>query len=340
MGGLFCLGFLLSVALRCLFGLFVSYSHGTESFGMKTGMQNAFTCWRKPRHSWKTALVALCCLVSYEQRFSLSFPNPSVHRVLKIPFCSKAEQKAVTGGGSAPQVCPHKIFKLDRLDTNNMVIASSSKADSGIAKAAVLGPTDFWIRLLGQWKGPEPALIFSNWEQRRLQLLRPLGCVAMKMQDPDPPVSPAFGLRHTHDVVQCPFICTASPAAAILGWVWQQVGRTLVSKGREKSGEIGSQGGCRTHGYLLVGWRTEPSLGFPPIFWAAMNFAQCTFSLICVNWLFCSVFAFITSKKVEMEKVLQRSARLCSSSHYHYSPPQPPATLFNDNYCAPEIAEA
>lgn len=88
-----------------------------------------------------------------------------------------------------------RAFKLDRLDTNNMSIARSSKAASGIIK----------------------------------EVLWPFGCEGMKRQDPEPPVSPVFGPCHTCDAVQCPFTYTTSAAAVIPGWLWQQIGRALVS---------------------------------------------------------------------------------------------------------------
>lgn len=40
----------------------------------------------------------------------------------------------------------------------------------------------------------------------------------------------------------------------------------------------------------------------------------------CLEWWFRSVFTFRTSKEMKMEKVLQRSIRLCSSFRYLYNP--------------------
>lgn len=167
------------------------------------------TCWCKWRRGWRAAkqmsLAALSCLVFYEWAFSHSFPKQAVHRALRSRCVVKQARKRLLQDGSAPQARPTWDFKLDQLDTNNMVVASSGKAASAATKKTVKASRLLERGTGKKWKSPEPPLIKSNWKPKRLQLLGPLGCVGMKRQDPESPVTPVFGPCHISDVVECPW---------------------------------------------------------------------------------------------------------------------------------------
>lgn len=241
--------------------------------------------------SKELALVALHCLVFHEWGFSHGFLNQLVHSL----------QKGRQGSGHW-EPCPCELLKK---------ISWISKTRQLPELKRLCGDSRLLEKNLVV-ESLEPMLTFVNRKPSWPLLLWPLNCVGMEREGQHHQWGQALGLSHVWCcsvlLALCSHFSSFDPELSVSA---SRKTLGVLTEESEMSEGIESQRRYRNPGFFLVGQRTEPNLCYPPIFFqVAVSICYNVHFSNCLEWWFCSVSTYRTSKMKKMEKVLQRSIRL------------------------------